>query len=393
MKILMLSDHAAPIGGSEISLMALRDGLRERGHEVRLLASSAGDDDGAADDFCFGTTSRWRTLLQSGNPWAAHKVRRVLADFQPDLVHVQIFLTQLSPLILALLRETPSVYYAVWYRAVCPLGTKMLPDGSACSYPAGKACYRQGCLPLRDWLPLMGQKALLERWIDVFNLVIANGTAVQQALQTGGIGPVEVISHSVKEWPHSAEERAAYPLIVYAGRLVPEKGVDTLIAAFSRTLKQFPEACLVIAGEGVERDRLLSQIEHLGIADQVSLVGHLSQEELHRRFEPAWVQVVPSRWAEPFGRVAAEAMIRGTPVIASNTGGLAEIVQDGETGLLVAPGDVDSLTAALLKLIENRELSAELGIRGRQIAAVRYGDDVFVESMIAAYQSVLGGPG
>lgn len=389
MKILLISDYAAPIGGSEISLLALRKGLRQRGHEVRLFASRAEDGGGTADDTCFGTTSRWRTLLQSANPWAARKLQQVLADFQPDVIHVQLFLTQLSPLILPLLQPTPALYFAVWYRAVCPVGTKMLPGGEACSFPVGQACYRQTCLPLRDWLPLMGQMSLLRRWQGVFDLFIANGSVVEQALIEAGISPVKVIKHSVESWPISETRRAPYPLIVFAGRLVYEKGVDVLITAFARVAEQYPTAHLVVAGDGRDRDHIADQIDSLDLNDQVTLLGHIPQNDLHWRFETAWVQVVPSRWFEPFGMVAVEAMMRGTAVIATGTGGLADIVQDGQTGLLVPPDDADGLAAALLRLLGDQHLREKMGRKGRELAMAEYGQDGFVDGFLAAYLSML----
>ncbi len=389
MKILLLSDYASPIGGSELTLLALRDGLRRRGHDVRLFASRAVGDGGTADYRCYGTTSSFRTLLQSGNPSALFKLRQILAGFKPDIAHVQLFLTQLSPLIMPLLRHTPTLYYAVWYRAICPLGSKMLPDGRPCHFPAGRACHRQGCLPLHDWLPLMGQMALFRRWRPVFDQVAANSTAVQQSLIAAGITPVTVIEHGVNAAPPAAVPLAPYPLLVFAGRLVPEKGVDRLIAAFAPLVAQYPDARLLIAGTGPEQDRLAGQAAALDLGDYVSFLGHLPQNEMDSRFAPAWVQVVPSRWAEPFGMVAAEAMMRGTAVIASDTGGLATIVRSGETGLLVPPGDVEQLTAALLRLLADETLRQQMGIRGRAIAQEQYSCERFVARMEAAYHNLL----
>ena len=133
MKILLLHDYAARFGGAEALTIALRDGLRERGHDARLLATSAGlDGPSVADYECRGTTSSLRTALQVANPSAARAVRRAVAEFRPDVVHVRMFLTQLSPLVLPPLKDIPSIYHAVWYRAICPTGTKLRPDGAVC---------------------------------------------------------------------------------------------------------------------------------------------------------------------------------------------------------------------------------------------------------------------
>src|SRR2546426_5706694 len=183
MKILLLHDYAAGFGGAEALTISLRDGLRERGHDARLLATSAGlDGPSVADYGCRGTTSSFRTALQVANPSAARAVRRAVTEFRPDVVHVRMFLTQLSPLVLPPLREIPSIYHAVWYRAICPTGTKLRPDGAVCHERPGSVCHRAGCLPLRDWGPLMVQMALWRRWRGVFDMVVANSEAVRGRL-------------------------------------------------------------------------------------------------------------------------------------------------------------------------------------------------------------------
>jgi len=116
MKILLINDYGTATGGAELMLLGLREGLRRQGHDARLFASSArpGPGPSSADYECVGRTTRFRTLLQTANPWAYRRLRRVLAEFRPDVVHAHIFLTQLSPLILPLLRDVPSIYHAVW---------------------------------------------------------------------------------------------------------------------------------------------------------------------------------------------------------------------------------------------------------------------------------------
>ncbi len=390
MKILLINDYATPIGGAEIAILMLRQALRERGHDARLLSSSATSDDasGSADYACFGTTSPFRTLLQSANPWAFWQLRRTLVEFQPDVVHVKLFLTQLSPLILPLLRTVPSLYHVVWYRPVCPLGTKMLPGGTACTVAAGLPCYQNHCLPLRDWLPLMFQMKLWRRWRQAFNLIVANSEAVKRSLLAAGVGPVEVVRNGVPIQPQRPA-LSSPPTVAFAGRLVHEKGIDVLLRAFSKVIAHIPEARLVVAGDGPERDRLRRLVTDLGLSSTVSMPGHLSRPELEQLFARAWVQVIPSRWSEPFGIVAIEAMMRGTAVIASDSGGLVEIVQEGKTAILVPAGDVDALTGALRRLLSDRALSDQMGRAGRELALARFSEATFVDRFIELYQLLL----
>lgn len=389
MKILLVNDYATPTGGAELGTLMLRDGLRRRGHEARIFSSTArpGREDSFADYECFGTTSRCRTLLQTANLSAYRRLRSTLAEFRPDVVHVRMFLTQLSPLILPLLRDVPSVCHIVWSRAICPVGTKVLPDDTPCQSPWGTACYRHGCLPLRDWLPLMAQMNLWRRWRPVFDRVVANSHALKQALLDEGIGPVDVIWNGVPVQP-PRPPLTRPPTVAFAGRLVRQKGCDFLVQAFATVAKDNPAVRLVIAGDGPERGALEKLVNRLGLSSHVVLTGHLPRAVLEETLAPAWVQTVPSRFSEGFGNVAAEAMMRGTAVVASACGGLIEVVHDGQTGFLVPPGDPAALVEAIARLLQNRELAETMGRAGRAVALAQLSEDAFINRFLGVYESV-----
>ena len=139
MRILIVNDYGVLSGGAERVSLALRDGLRRRGHEAKLFASTARPLplESHADFACFGSESPLRRVLQTANPLAPPALRHALRAFRPDVVHVRMFLTQLSPLILPLLRDVTSIFPAGNYQTICPLNTKVLPDGTACDRPAG----------------------------------------------------------------------------------------------------------------------------------------------------------------------------------------------------------------------------------------------------------------
>lgn len=374
----------------EIRLLRLREDLRKRGHDVRLFASSAKPlgAPSQADYECLGTISRFRTLLQTANPWAWLNLRRVLHAFRPDVVHLGIFLTQLSPLILPLLQRVPTLHDVGWYRALCPVGTKTLPDGSECRLPAGLVCYRSACLPFRDWMPLMVQMRLWRRWRSVCNVFVANSDAMRRRLLLEGNGPVEVVTNGV---PIAVCRPRLHnpPTVSFAGRLVQQKGADVLIHAFAKVVPKIPEARLLIAGEGPDQSVLIQMIRSLGLDSSVTLLGHLPAAEMERRLAEAWVHVVPSRWAEAFGMTAVEAMMRGTAVVASRCDGLEEIVRDGMTGQLVPPGDPVALAEALCRLLRDSALSERLGAAGREVALEQYSQDRWVGRILDLYGELL----
>jgi glycosyltransferase involved in cell wall biosynthesis len=389
MRILLISDYGTPTGGAELMLLALRKGLRERGHDARLMASSARPLDQAsqADYECFGLLSQLRGLHQIWNPSAFLSLRRVLREFQPDVVHVRLFLSQISPAILPLLRDLPAIYHVAWYRCICPIGTKMLPDGASCQEPAGVACLRHRCFPAYAWPSLMLQMKLWRQWRDSFDLIVANSHATKRKLEMNGIQPVEVVWNGVPLRPPRGP-LAARPTVSFAGRLRWEKGPDILLDAFAQVVARIPDALLLIAGEGPERARLASQIGRLRLDPNVSFLGHLSRTEMEDRFARVWVHAIPSRWEEPFGITAAEGMMRGAAVVSSNTGGLAEFIRQGETGILVSPQDPQPMADALLSLLKSPERTERLGRQGRDFAIQHLTEDVFINRFESLYESL-----
>jgi glycosyltransferase involved in cell wall biosynthesis len=398
MRILLLNDYGVPMGGAEVLSFSLRDELRKRGHDARLMTTTAGEpgskdceNEHKADYRCFGSTSRYRTLLQTANVWAYRALQQVLREFRPDVVHVRMFLTQLSPLILPLLKSVPSVCHVVWYRAICPVGTKLLPNGQACRVSPGAPCYQNGCLPLRDWLPLMIQMSLWRRWRGAFARIIANSEATKDALVAEGIEPVEVIWNGVPMFDEKAS-MSGVPTVIYAGRLVREKGVDVLVQAFEFVHNQIPEAKLLIAGTGPDQKVLKRLIQNLGLKETVWMLGHLNRSDLEGQSKTAWVQAVPSRWAEPFGLVAAEAMMEGRAVVASATGGLQEIVEHGRTGFLVPPDNPEALAEKLLILLRDRSLAETMGEAARGVARIRFSLSRQVDDFVEVYEQLVARP-
>lgn len=388
MKVLIVHDYGALLGGAEIVQLALRDGLRSLGHDVRLFASSAVafDVDLRPEYECFGTVSSFRTLVQTANPMAARALSRAIDDFRPDVVHVGMFLTQLSPLVLRPLARVAAVYHVHWLRPLCPTGLKILPDGTACHSAPGAVCWREGCVPARDWPPLMLQMRLWRRWAGAFDAIVANSEFTRRRLVDAGIEPVELIYYDIGAAPERPPLGPA-PRVAFAGRLVREKGVDVLLSAFAAVAARVPDARLVVAGDGPERRGLERLAADLGIAAQVEWLGHVSRDEVERAFATAWVQVVPSRFDEPFGLVAAEAMARGTALVASAAGGLVEIALDAAR--LVPAGDAGALGGALLELLTDIGEAERLGRLGRESVRARFGGEHIAGAFVALYERIL----
>jgi glycosyltransferase involved in cell wall biosynthesis len=121
----------------------------------------------------------------------------------------------------------------------------------------------------------------------------------------------------------------------------------------------------------------------------VKFLGYQSPDALWDRLQGTWVQVCPSRWREPFGNVIVEAMLRGIPVVASNEGGPAEIIEHQKTGWLVKPRSVEALGDALAQSVQSLSVTQEMGRNARRAALRSYTLDRFTESVLAVYRECL----
>jgi glycosyltransferase involved in cell wall biosynthesis len=243
-------------------------------------------------------------------------------------------------------------------------------------------------LSSHDWLPLMLQKRLLHRWRGAIDLFVANSHVIKHALDQNGFGPAEVL------WNGTPEREPRGPLedppsVAFVGRLVPEKGVDVAIRAFSAVIAQVPGAKLVIVGDGPERATAERLVASLHLTSHVEMCGQLSRVDAELAVRRCWMQIAPSQWIEPFGNVAIEAQMRGTAIVASRCGGFCESVVDGHTGLLVPPHDEHAWAHAMISLLRDRDRAEAMGRAGRARALVLFSQSAMVDQLIGIYQRVI----
>jgi glycosyltransferase involved in cell wall biosynthesis len=200
-------------------------------------------------------------------------------------------------------------------------------------------------------------------------LVIAASTALAQAASLLGAREVRVIPSGV-DLPAAAGQEADPPEVLYAGRLSEEKGVLELVEATDGMN-------LIVAGDGPLRGRM------------PFARGFVPHDELERLYARAAVVVCPSR-REGFGVACLEAMAHGRPVVATDVGGLRDLVVDGETGLVVPPRDPAALRAALEQLLADPKLRQRLGAAGRQRARERFSWDAVTSAVVDAYAEAVG---
>jgi len=201
--------------------------------------------------------------------------------------------------------------------------------------------------------------------------------------------------------------------LLFVGRVSPEKGLHVLLEAFQEVVKRYPQVQLEIVGSksippiefivALSDDPKVSDlasfysgnyISHLqdklssGVASHVSFTGFVSRRQLINCYQHADVFVFPSVWNEPFGMPLIEAMATEVPVVATRSGGIPEIVEDGKTGILVEPGDASALAEAILYLFSDEDLRKSMGEAARLRVIELFSWKKIVENLLCQYKNI-----
>ena len=217
--------------------------------------------------------------------------------------------------------------------------------------------------------------------------VVANSAAARRMLEQEGLetASIAVIPNGVDAWTYpdrsgETATRASRSLITVAN-LRPEKGHETLIAAVGMLVGEFPNLELTIVGSGPRRAELDALVRAMHLQKHIAFLGH--REDVASLLAQSDVFVLPSR-SEAFPNGAIEAMAAGLPTIASAVGGLIDLIEDGRTGVLVAPGDAESLAAAIRRILTDPQAAARMGATARAHVRERYS----FERMVGAFEAL-----
>lgn len=181
-------------------------------------------------------------------------------------------------------------------------------------------------------------------------------------------------------------------IILFVGRLIPWKGIQTLIKSYTYILKYNINAQLIIIGSGPIKEELETEIRWKNL-NSIRFIDYLPIQELYDWYQKADIFVLPSininGETEGLGLVLLEAMASGVPVIGSNTGGIPDIIEDGVNGLLVPPGDPEALADAIVRILENPEIADRFREAGLKTVHERFSWDTITDQFVGVYNEVL----
>lgn len=178
--------------------------------------------------------------------------------------------------------------------------------------------------------------------------------------------------------------------IIFAKQFFPVYAPDLVIRAFAEAARRVSNIRLLMIGGGELQGRLQKMAEELGVQSLIELRGWVEMAEARRLIRESDIMIMPS-YRESFGVAALEATAAGVPVIATNTGGIPEIIENDYNGILISPGDEPALTEAIVRLADDPLLRGRMGEAGRKIARERFDFEDCLDRMEELYRKAAGG--
>lgn len=377
-RILIAHNSYQQRGGEDAVVEAEAELLRSRGHAVRLLV--------AHND---AIVRMPRSRLAARTFWSSETVRdfrQALVEFRPDILHVHNTFPLISPSIYwaAARAGVPVVQTLHNFRLLCPQAM-LLREGHICEDCVGRLpwrgvvrrCYRGSAAQSGVLAGMISLHRALGTWGSKVDRYIALNEFCRRKFIEGGL-PAQriVVKPNFVDFP--APEAGAREGMLFVGRLAEEKGLSTLCAA----ARLAPDVAVRVAGTGPEAGLLqgIPSVAHLGA---------LSAAEVREAMCRAQALVMPSLWYENFPRTLVEAFACALPVIASRIGALAELVEDGVTGLLFEPGDAADLAAKMKWAAAHPDALMRMGQEARRRYLREFSPEVNYRRLTEIYAQVL----
>ena len=372
MKILHINNIAAFMGGVERIL-----------HDI-AFSLSASDEQGLL--FLRGGSTH---AFDHPFAWKGMSLTEALEDFQPDLAIVHK--VDDADFVARVCRAVPTLVFVHDHDLTCPRRHKYTPGSDrACERAAGIGCVSNLCFvekaPQEKLVPVVlfdgirRQRRQFRAALNARGFIVAS-EAMRRELVNNGVASARV--NIIAPIPRSADEPAQVALagrreILFVGQVIRGKGVDLLIRAFGEPPN---DTRLTVVGDGNHLRECRALAGHLGLLDRITFTGWVDHEALNEHYDRARLLAVPSRWPEPFGMVGIEAMSRGKPVVAFDSGGISDWLADGLTGLLAESGNTADLAQKMHSLLDDEASCHAMGREAMRVVARNFSHRRFIAQL------------
>lgn len=390
LRILIMVNIGYEAGGAEKSVRLTRDALRARGHDVLVVST----------DFKLGDRKPFADVIVPRRPdgavagllsrfWKQDVYRTLKAtinDFSPDVIHVHTF-GEFGSAALWATGEVPTV---LTVHGPEPYTRRLL------LWMLPGIYYRGSSYRLRDLKPigvvyylflLFLQRPIYRRGFRYVDMILTPSIYLARALDAdAGRIPVTQVYNGMVFPPAPPFRRTRN--VLFVGRLEAVKGVDILLRAVALACEQVHGLSVTITGDGEDRSRLERMSSDLGLDGIVQFRGWLTPEEVAACYAEAEIVAIPSIWPETLPSAGIEALAAGRPVVASDVGGIPEIVVDGVTGRLVRRRDARLLADALVDVLTSAETAEQMS-RSARLSVAKFDMEAFGDRIESIYQMLV----
>ena len=406
MRICLVNTYHYRRGGDCTYAFDLADLLSSKGHKVIHFAMKHPDNVGSEFSQYFVDHIDFGEAFRTGNPIrragaflrslysreARAKFAELLKGTKPDIVHLQNFRRHLTFSIVqeAKSRGIPVLFTAHDYDPICP-NSLLLAHGRICTVCRGRDYWRALFVRCKEdsvlgslAIALEGSYARLKGYYSLVDVIVTPSKFARDKLVECGFDPAKVeVVHNFIDISSYVPQYGGTDFI-YFGRLVVEKGIETLIAAAAEA----PDVKVLIAGDGPHKASL-EDLSSKSNAENVEFLGYVDRGRLHDMVREALAVVMPSIWFENFPYSILESFALGKPVIASDIGGMPEMVKDSQTGLLFEPGNGLALAERMKYLQGNPSLVDEMGRHARNRAETEFDAETHYRRLMEVYEKIM----
>ncbi len=356
MNVLLLTNHLRT-GGITRYVLNLSCGLKKRGHKVFVAASSDEsrkilDDNGIS---FLKLSLKTKSILSPRIFSAFLGLKKIIEQEDINIIHAQTRVTQFLAFVLSKAVNKP--YISTFHGFYRPHAVRKL-------------------VPCLGDLTIAVSRAVGRHVVDDFNLNAENLRVIYNAISPDGTNSANAEYSRFK----------GNPTLSIVARLSAEKGHGLLFSAFKRLIKQYPQARLLVVGSGKQEQELKDWVRRENLAEQIIFLGNVSN--LPALFRITDISVLPST-QEGLGFSILEAQISNVPVVASRVGGIVEVIEDKQTGILFSPGETDSLYEGIKMLIEDEHLRLNIIANAQKQIKQKFTLDTMAVEVEEVYKQVV----
>lgn len=395
MRILVINDSCKEGGGAETYIFGIIKLLRNEGHEAYLFSYGSESKKDEHSLVIKHSMKKSKFLFHRFifNFKVYRELKKYVQEIKPDIIHMHNNYAYSNSVLLALMKfDIPVIHHVHDWGIICPTAWSVYKKNlKVCKSVEGIEfkCLASGCLPLHHWLlTYFRNKVRIKLERKIISLFISPSIRLRDYLKEHKLTPVIWLPQFI-EFENLKIKIPNKNVLLYVGALSVNKGVAYLIRAFPLIKEKIKDVKLHIVGDGPEKIYLEQLSKELGIEKDVKFLGKIPHDKVIEAYTQAKIFIMPSIWMENGPFVLYEAMSAGKPIIASNRGGIVDLVRDGVNGFIVEPANSETIAKKTIKLLKDKKLLKQYSLKSQKIIQEEFTTEKHLKYLNNIYKDLL----